>query len=94
MRIFIGNLPAQADDASLEATLADFGVKPINLRVIFDRDTHLCKGYAFADVGQNVDQLKEMLAGAVYKNRLIRVEEANLQTPPADAQRRRENRRR
>ncbi len=89
MRIFIGNLPTQSDDASLVAMLEDFGVKPINLRVIFDRETRLCKGYAFADVGQNVDQLKEMLAGAVYQNRLIRVEEANLQTAPADAQRRR-----
>ena len=79
MRIFIGNLPYNlTDDKRLREELFDLGFEPSEIKLIFDRETGNCRGFAFLDFANAVDGHRAIseLGGAIIAGRPVRVSEA------------------
>ncbi|XP_073100632.1 28 kDa ribonucleoprotein, chloroplastic [Elaeis guineensis] len=74
LRIYVGNLPWQVDDARLEQVFSEHG-KVVDARVIYDRETGRSRGFGFVTMSsQNeVDDAIAALDGQNLDGRALRV---------------------
>lgn len=54
LRIYVGNLPWQVDDARLEQVFSEHG-KVVNARVIYDRETGRSRGFGFVTMASETE---------------------------------------
>lgn len=81
-KLYVGNLPYQIDDSTLESHFAQVG-KVESARVITDRDTGRSKGFGFVEMASDEDANKaiESLNGQAMGGRNLTVSEARPQAP-------------
>ncbi|MGS5089661.1 RNA recognition motif domain-containing protein [Hydrogenophaga sp. A37] len=60
-KLYVGNLPYTADDASLRTNFAEYG-EVTSAKVMMDRDTGRSKGFAFVEMG-NAEQAEAAIQG-------------------------------
>ena len=60
-KLYVGNLPYTADDASLRTNFAEYG-DVTSAKVMMDRDTGRSKGFAFVEMG-NAEQAEAAIQG-------------------------------
>ena len=77
MRIFVGNLPYQTEDAELEAAFANYGTIE-SATVVMDRFSGRSKGFGFVEMNDNAEAQKaiDSLNGAQMGGRALTVNEA------------------
>ncbi len=75
VRLYIGNLPQTFESKELEALLGSIG-DGIRFKAVFDRDTKACRGFGFANVGDEkvADAVIQQLNGSDFKGNKLRVE--------------------
>tara|TARA_B100000700_G_scaffold321079_1_gene419591 strand:+ start:749 stop:1180 length:432 start_codon:yes stop_codon:yes gene_type:complete len=75
VRLYIGNLPQSFDNKELESLLTSVG-KGIRFKPVFDRETGACRGFGFANVGDEkvANSLIEQLNGHEFAGNKLRVE--------------------
>ncbi|MFI5274694.1 MAG: RNA recognition motif domain-containing protein, partial [Ktedonobacterales bacterium] len=76
-RIYVGNLPYQADDQQLAQLFGAFG-DVVEAMVVMDRATGQSKGFGFVEMANDQDAQNAIksLNGTMMGNRTIRVNEA------------------
>jgi cold-inducible RNA-binding protein len=63
MKVFIGGLPLEVNEAELNAVFGDFG--PVkSLRIVKDRETKESRGFGFVEM-VNEDEAKAITANAL-----------------------------
>lgn len=74
VRIYVGNLPWQVDDARLEQVFSKHG-KVVNARVVYDQETGRSRGFGFVTMASKSDHEDaiEALDGQTLDGRSIRV---------------------
>ncbi len=78
VRLYVGNLPKEpVDREALEAMFADSG-KEISTKVIKDRKTGKCRGFAFVTVPSDeiADQFIEKFNGQSFMDSSLKIEKA------------------
>jgi len=77
VRLYIGNLPQSFDNKELESLLTSVG-KGIRFKPVFDRETGACRGFGFANVGDEkvANALIEQLNGHEFGGNKLRVEKS------------------
>lgn len=78
VRLYVGNLPKEeVDRAELQAVFGDAG-DSISTKVIKDRKTGQCRGFAFVTVktDEQADELIEKFNGFVFKDSALKIEKA------------------
>ncbi len=75
VRLYIGNLPQTFESKELEALLATIG-EGIKFKAVFDRETRVCRGFGFANVGNEkiAGAVIEQLNGREFNGNKLRVE--------------------
>uniref|UniRef100_A0A2N9IMA5 RRM domain-containing protein n=1 Tax=Fagus sylvatica TaxID=28930 RepID=A0A2N9IMA5_FAGSY len=74
LRIYVGNLPWQVDDARLEQVFSEHG-KVVNARVVYDRETGRSRGFGFVTMASETE-LNDAIAaldGQSLEGRAMRV---------------------
>ena len=56
MKLFVGGLPLDMDDQELHAIFSDHG-KVRSAKIIFDRHSHLSRGFGFVDMANHDEAL-------------------------------------
>ena len=82
-RLYVGNLPYDADEAGLRAAFSQDGRIVERVHIVLDRETQRPRGFAFVEMASD-DQAKAAMAamdGAVYGTRQLRVTEAEERRP-------------
>lgn len=82
-RLYVGNLPYDADEATLRAAFSKDGRTVERVHVVLDRETQRPRGFAFVEMGSD-EQAKAAIAamdGAVFGTRQLRVTEAEERRP-------------
>lgn len=82
-RLYVGNLPYDADEAGLRAAFSQDGRTVERVHIVLDRETQRPRGFAFVEMA-NDDQAKAAIAamdGAVFGTRQLRVTEAEERRP-------------
>lgn len=76
-KLYVGNLPYSATEASIEAMFTEFGAVE-SVRIITDRDTGRSKGFGFVEmaVDDEAGQAIAKLNGASLEGRSLTVNEA------------------
>ncbi len=80
-KLFIGNLSFRVSDTELNDLFASLNIAVDNIRIMRDLDTGRSRGFAFAELAQNVDMeaaIKD-LNGKVLDGRALTVNEARPQ---------------
>ncbi|OVA20554.1 RNA recognition motif domain [Macleaya cordata] len=74
LRIYVGNLPWQVDDARLEQVFSEHG-KVVDARVVYDRETGRSRGFGFVTMSTQteLDDAIAALDGQSLDGRAIRV---------------------
>ncbi|XP_077226563.1 28 kDa ribonucleoprotein, chloroplastic-like [Tasmannia lanceolata] len=74
LRIYVGNLPWQVDDARLEEVFSEHG-KVVDARVVSDRETGRSRGFGFVTMSMRTesDDAIAALDGQILDGRAIRV---------------------
>jgi RNA recognition motif-containing protein len=91
-KLFVGNLPVSATDASLSALFAAHG-KVESVERIMDRETGLPRGFGFVEMGEaDAARAIENLHGQDFEGRELKVNEAHER--PTQGSRRGNSRRR
>ncbi|MBT3379099.1 MAG: RNA-binding protein [Lentisphaerae bacterium] len=82
MNIYVGNLPYEIDDGSLQDAFAGFGAVD-SAKVIMDRDTGRSKGFGFVEMPDNGEAQAAIdgLNGTDLGGRSITVNEARPRPP-------------
>ena len=81
MRIYVGNLPFNTDDAGLSDLFGEYG-QVTDVKVIMDRDTGRSRGFGFVEMGDAEGQKAiEELNEAEYDGRKLVVNEARERQP-------------
>lgn len=78
VRLYVGNLPKEeVDRQELQAIFADAG-DTISTKVIKDRKTGQCRGFAFVTVktDEQADQIIEKFNGYIFKDTPLKIEKA------------------
>lgn len=78
VRLYVGNLPKEeVDRAELQSVFGDAG-DSISTKVIKDRKTGQCRGFAFVTVktDEQADELIEKFNGFVFKDSALKIEKA------------------
>jgi RNA recognition motif-containing protein len=76
-KLFVGNLPVAATDASLSALFATHG-KVDSVERIMDRETGLPRGFGFVEMpGPDAMRAIESLNGQEFEGRALKVNEAH-----------------
>lgn len=78
VRLYVGNLPKEeVDRAELQAVFGDAG-DSISTKVIKDRKTGQCRGFAFVTVktDEQADEIIEKFNGFVFKDSALKIEKA------------------
>ena len=82
-RLYVGNLPYDADEAGLRAAFSQDGRTVERVHIVLDRETQRPRGFAFVEMASD-EQAKAAIAamdGAVYGMRQLRVTEAEERRP-------------
>ena len=81
-KLFVGNLPFSATDASLQQIFAQAGTVE-SAKVITDRDSGRSKGFGFVEMATDEDAQSAIskFNGADYEGRAMTVAEARPQAP-------------
>lgn len=75
-RLFVGNLPVSATDASLGALFAEYG-EVHSSAVIMDRDTGRSRGFGFVEMeADDAARASHNLNGREFDGRVLKVNEA------------------
>lgn len=74
-RLYVGNLPYDADEAGLRALFAQDGRKVERVSIVLDRETQRPRGFAFVDLATDEEALAAVAAldGSLYGTRAMRV---------------------
>jgi len=83
-RLYVGNLPYDADEASLRAAFGRDGMTVERVNIVLDRETQRPRGFAFVDMATD-EQAKQAIAaldGTRMGTRQLRVTEAEDRRPP------------
>lgn len=77
VRLYVGNLPEELNRQELETVFAEAG-DSISTKIITDRKTNKCRGFAFVTVktDEEADAFIEKYNGAVVKDSTIKIEKA------------------
>jgi len=77
MKLYVGNLSYETDDAALRELFVPFG-EPDSAKVITDRDTGRSKGFGFVEFSNNAEATAAMnaLNGKEVNGRALTVNEA------------------
>ncbi len=78
MKIYVGNLPYNITDESLEAMFSEFGTVE-NIKLVMDRFSGRPKGFGFLEMPDNseADKAMKALNGKQMDGRAIKVNQAN-----------------
>lgn len=78
IRLYVGNLPKELDRKELETLFADEFGDIASTKLITDRKTGKCRGFAFVTVktSEQADQLIEKFNGHVLKESPLKIEKA------------------
>jgi len=82
-RLYVGNLPYDADEASLRAAFGQDGRTVERVHIVLDRETQRPRGFAFVEMATE-EQAKlaiSTLDGTVFGTRNLRVTEAEDRRP-------------
>jgi len=81
-KLYVGNLPYTATDASLGDAFAEFG-SVTSVKVITDRDSGRSKGFAFVEMSSDNEATTaiEKLNGVAWEGRNLTVNEAKPMAP-------------
>ncbi|KAF5189293.1 28 kDa ribonucleoprotein, chloroplastic-like [Thalictrum thalictroides] len=73
-RLYVGNLPWEADDARLEQAFSEHG-KVVDARVVYDRETGRSRGFGFVTMSTKteLDDAIEAMDGQELDGRAVRV---------------------
>ena len=84
MKLYVGNLSYDTNDASLRELFVPFG-EPDSAKVITDRDTGRSKGFGFVEFSNNAEATAAMnaLNGKEVNGRALTVNEARPRTEPS-----------
>jgi RNA recognition motif-containing protein len=82
-RLYVGNLPYDADEASLRAAFGQDGRTVERVHIVLDRETQRPRGFAFVEMAteEQARQAIESLDGTVLGTRQLRVTEAEDRRP-------------
>jgi RNA recognition motif-containing protein len=77
IRLYVGNLPAEVDRQALETVFNDSG-EAVSLKVITDRKTGKCRGFAFITVGNDelADSVIDKFNGYDFNGAVLKLEKA------------------
>jgi len=77
VRLYVGNLPEELSRQELETVFAEAG-DSISTKIITDRKTNKCRGFAFVTVktDEEADAFIEKYNGSVVKENPIKIEKA------------------
>ena len=78
VRLYVGNLPKELDRKELEALFAEEFGDNASTKLITDRKTGKCRGFAFVTVktSEQADQVLEKFNGYVFKESPLKIEKA------------------
>ena len=81
-KLYVGNLPYSADDASLHSIFAQAGTVE-SAKVITDRETGRSRGFGFVEMASDAEAADAIskFNGADYSGRAMTVTEARPQAP-------------
>ncbi|HEX5050161.1 MAG TPA: RNA-binding protein [Planctomycetota bacterium] len=82
-RLYVGNLPYDADEAALRAAFSQDGRTVERVHIVLDRETQRPRGFAFVEMATE-DEAKQAMAqldGTVFGTRELRVTEAEDRRP-------------
>ena len=82
-RLYVGNLPYQAEEAQLRALFEQDGRQVEEVKIVTDRETGRSRGFAFVEMASD-DQARaaaEALNGKPYGGRPLTVSEARDRAP-------------
>ena len=82
-RLYVGNLPYDADEASLREVFGQDGRIVERVHIVIDRETQRPRGFAFVEISTD-EQAKlaiETLDGSMFGTRQLRVTEAEERRP-------------
>ncbi|MGB3970180.1 MAG: RNA-binding protein, partial [Planctomycetota bacterium] len=77
-RLYVGNLPYDADEQTLRTAFSQDGRTVERVHIVLDRETQRPRGFAFVEMATD-EQAKAAMAamdGAVFGTRQLRVTEA------------------
>lgn len=77
-RLYVGNLPYDADEAALRAAFAQDGRRVERVHIVLDRETQRPRGFAFVEMATD-DEARAAIAaldGTMFGMRQLRVTEA------------------
>ncbi|MGC6487231.1 MAG: RNA recognition motif domain-containing protein [Planctomycetota bacterium] len=82
-RLYIGNLPYDADEDAIRAAFAEHGGSVERVHIPLDRETQRPRGFAFVELAteEQAQQAIAALNGASLGNRTMRVSEAEERRP-------------
>ncbi|MBM4060413.1 MAG: RNA-binding protein [Planctomycetes bacterium] len=82
-RLYVGNLPYDADEASLREAFEQDGRVVESVHIVLDRDTQRPRGFAFVELAteEQARQAIEALNGTMLGTRQLRVTEAEDRRP-------------
>lgn len=88
-RLYVGNLPYNADEAMLKEAFGQDGRQVANVHVVLDRETGRPRGFAFVEMASDADAQKalEAMEGAEFGGRNLRVSVAEDRRGPASGPR-------
>ena len=82
-RLYVGNLPYQADEAQLRTLFEQDGRQVEEVKIVTDRDTGRSRGFAFVELAteEQARAAAEALDGKPYGGRPLTVTEARERAP-------------
>lgn len=82
-RLYVGNLPYDADEASLREAFAQDGRVVERVHIVLDRETQRPRGFAFVEMAtdEQAKQAIETMDGTMFGMRQLRVTEAEERRP-------------
>lgn len=82
-RLYVGNLPYDADEAALRTAFSQDGRTVERVHIVLDRETQRPRGFAFIEMATD-DEAKQAIAtmdGTIFGTRALRVTEAEERRP-------------
>ncbi|MDX1977608.1 MAG: RNA-binding protein [Pseudanabaenaceae cyanobacterium bins.68] len=77
IRLYVGNLPTEVDRQALETVFSEYG-DAVSVKLITDRKTGKCRGFAFVNVGDEemADGVIEKFNGYDFNGAVLKLEKA------------------